>query len=102
MNIKNNDNDNGENKKKDKLDYVYDLQYILSTKEGVIAKDLAEGLNDMKNIRYYISVALEHSEQYLKGLYRKVKETPEHRIKKSRGALFAYLVKKYEKFDTDD
>jgi len=97
-----NDNDSGSNGKKDELTYQYDLEYISTTREGALARDLAEGLGDMKNIRYYFSVTLTYSERYLREVYRKVKETPEHRIKKSRGALFTYLVKKYEHFDTDD
>lgn len=95
------DNDNG-NKRENDLTYVYGVQFLMSTREGALAKELAEKLNDTKNIRYYISVALDHSERFLRDIYRKVQETPEHRIKKSRGALFAYLVKKYEHFDTDD
>ena len=95
-----NDND----KKEGKIDlvYEYDLRYMLSTREGLLARDLSEGLNDAKSIRFYFSMALEHSEQFLREIYRKVMETPQHKIKKSRGALFVFLVKKYEHFDTDD
>lgn len=102
--IKNNDNvqKNDQNGKENELVYEYDLRYILSTKEGLLAKYLAEGLRDTKNIRYYISVTLDHSEKFLKEIYRKAKETPEHRIKKSRGALFAFLIKRYGEFDTFD
>jgi hypothetical protein len=104
--IKNNDNvsndSNVENEKKSAFEYEYDFGYMFSTREGLLAKDIAEGLNDTKNIRYYFSVALDHSERYLCDIYRKVRETPEHKIKKSRGALFTYLVRKYEKFDSDD
>ncbi len=95
-------NDNGENGRKDNQSYLNDLQYILATREGQLASEFAEGLGDTKNIRYYISATLEHSERFLRDIYRKVKETPEHRIKKSRGALFTYLVQKYEEHDTDD
>lgn len=91
-------NDNGEND----LKYEYDLQYMRSTREGMLANEFAEGLNDKKSLRFYFSMALEHSERYLRDIYRKTMDTPEHRIKKSRGALFAYLVKKYEPLDTDD
>ena len=90
------------NENKSTFEYEYDFGYMFSTREGMVAKDIAEGLNDTKNIRFYFSVALEHSEKYLRDIYLKVRETPEHKIKKSRGALFTYLVKKYERFDTDD
>jgi len=99
MKTKNNVNDND---KKKEFVYEYDFSYMFSTREGMIAKELAEGLDDTKNIRYYFSVALNHSERYLMEVYRKVQETPIQNIKKSRGALFTYLIKKYEHFDTDD
>jgi len=100
---KNNDNvSNVGNDKKDVYEYEYDFEYIFSTREGVLAKDLAEGLNDTKNIRYYISVAVKYSEDYLRDIYAKVKEIPECKIKKSKGALFTYLVKKYANKDNTD
>ena len=99
---KKNVNDNVISVKKGGYEYEYDFGYIFTTREGMVAKEIAEGLNDTKNIRYYFSVALDHSERYLMDIYRKVRETPDHRIKKSRGALFTYLVKKYDHFDTDD
>ena len=98
---KNNDNV-GKNGNNDDLKYEYDLQYMLSTREGTLAKYLAEGLDDRKSLRFFFSLALEHSERYLREIYRKVQETPEHKIKKSRGAFFAYLVRKYEHLDDYD
>src|ERR1039458_3875493 len=95
-------NDNGGKEKKDDLVYEYDLRYMLSTREGMLAREFAEGLNDKKSLRFYFSMALDHSERYLRDIYRKTMDTPEHKIKKSRGALFSYLVKKYEQFDTID
>jgi hypothetical protein len=95
-------NDNGGNDNTDDLKYEYDLKYMLSTREGMVARELAEGLNDRKSIRYYFSMALEHSEQFLREIYRKVQQTPENNIRKSKGALFAYLIKKYEHLDTFD
>ena len=101
--IKNNDNvEKNDENNKEELKYEYDLQYMASTRKGLLAQELAEGLNDKKSIRYYFSVTLEHSERYLRDIYRLTKETPQHRIKKSRGALFAYLAKKYEHLDTYD
>lgn len=98
-NVQSNEN---ERKKEEDLKYIYDLKYMVSTREGMLAKEFAEGLEDEKSLRFYFSMALEYSERYLREVYRLVKETPQHKIKKSRGALFAYLVKKYEHLDTDD
>lgn len=99
--IKNNDNVH-KNEKNDELKYEYDLQYMLSTREGMLARDLAEGLNDQKSLRFFYSLALEHSERYLREIYRKVRETPDHKIKKSRGAFFAFLAEKYKHLDDYD
>ena len=101
---KNNDNVSPKNRNANEEDmkYIYDLKYVASTREGMLAKEFAEGLNDMKSLRYYFSLTLEHSERYLRDVYRLAMETPQHKIKKSRGALFAYLVKKYEHLDTHD
>lgn len=101
MNTKNNDNVNDRNEKQIG-EYVYDYASMIDTWEGHIARNLAEGLNDMKNIRYYYSVAIDYSEKYLKEVYQKVMETPDAKIRKSRGALFAYLVKRYAHLDTFD
>lgn len=101
MNTKNNDNVNDKDEKHISK-YVYDYGDLFASWEGHIAKNLAETLNDMKNVRYYYSIAHDYSERYLMEICQKVMETPEHKIKKSRGALFAYLVKKYGHFDTDD
>ena len=49
---------NDDKKGNDDVTIVYDLNYILSTKEGQFAKFMAEGLDDMKNIRYYISIEI--------------------------------------------
>src|ERR1700722_6963232 len=106
-NVNDNDNDSEneekiKDEKRDDLVYEYDLQYLSGIREGLLAKEIAEGLNDMKSIRYYFSISLEYSERYIREIYRKVRETPEHKIKKSRGALFTYLIRKYEHRDTDD
>jgi hypothetical protein len=93
---------NAQNEDNGGLKYVYDLKYIASRREGRLAIELADGLNDSKSLRFYFSVALEHSERFLREIYRLTKETPQAKIKKSRGALFAYLVKKYEHYDTRD
>lgn len=71
-----------------------DLNEMLLTDKGLLAKEFAEGLDDMENLRFYISAALEYPEDHLRKVYQIAKDTPEDKIKKSRGALFAYLVKK--------
>ena len=67
------------------------------TKEELLAKDLAEGLDDKANLGFYLSVSRRYPEDFLRKIYSQVKEIPLSKIKKSKGALFNYLVQKYEK-----
>jgi DNA-binding MarR family transcriptional regulator len=68
----------------------------LTTKERLLASDIAETLNDQRNIKRYFSYACIYPEIVLRELLSQVKQIPSHSIKKSRAALFAYLVKHYE------
>ena len=70
---------------------------LFLTKEELLARDLAAGLNDEGNLRFYFSVCRRYPEEFLRKIYGQVKEIPLNKIKKSRGALFNYLVQKYEK-----
>ena len=65
------------------------------TKEDLLALDLAKGLNDLKNLNFYLSIAKKYSEEILRRIYGQVKEIPMSKIKKSRGALFTYLLKNH-------
>lgn len=70
------------------------------TKEELLAMDLAEGLNDRANLGFYISVCRKYPEDFLRKIYAEVKEVPLSKIKKSKGALFNYLIQKYDKNDS--
>ena len=67
------------------------------TKEELLAKDLAEGLDDKPNFAFYLSAARKYPEDFLRKICSQVKEIPSSKIKKSKGALFNYLVQKYAK-----
>lgn len=67
------------------------------TKEELLARDLAEGLNDKASLGFYLSVCRKYPGSVLRKIYSQVKEIPASKIKKSKGALFNYLVQKYEK-----
>lgn len=64
-------------------------------KEQLLALDLTEALNDHKNLPLYLSYSKRYPESFLRKVLGEVKEVPAEKIKKSRGALFNYLVKKY-------
>jgi len=70
------------------------------TKEELLARDLAEGLDDKANFGFYLSVARKYPEEFLRKIYSEVKDIPLNKIKKSKGALFNYLIQKYDKDDS--
>ena len=70
------------------------------TKEELLARDLAEGLDDKSNFGFYLSAARKYPEDFLRKIYSQVKEIPLNKIKKSKGALFNYLIQKYDKNDS--
>ncbi len=65
------------------------------TREQLLAFDIAKELNDLKALRLYLSYVKKYPESLLRKILGEVKEIPLKKIKKSRGALFNHLVKKY-------
>src|SRR3989338_915475 len=70
---------------------------LFLTREELLGRDLAAGLDDEENLRFYLSVCRKYPEEFLRKTYSQVKQIPEKKIKKSRGALFNYLIQKHEK-----
>ena len=70
---------------------------LFLTKEELLARDLAEGLDDAGNLGFYLSAARKYPEGLLRKIYSQVKEIPLSRIKRSRGAVFNYLIKEHVK-----
>lgn len=67
----------------------------------VFAVELAEALNDHKNLACYISCCRKYPESLLRGVIREVLETPASKIRKSRAALFIHLIKTYANKPSD-
>ncbi len=67
-----------------------------STREELLALDISEALDDRSNGKKYLSLAHTFPESILREFLSQVKQTPPERIKTSRAALFAYLVKQYD------
>ena len=65
------------------------------TRQELLAFDLATALNDRKSLFVYLSYAKRYPESILRRILGDVKEIPAGKIKKSRAALFSYLIKKY-------
>lgn len=62
-----------------------------------LAYELAEAMNDMDALPLYISYAHEFPEEKLREIAVKVRAIPENKIRKTRGALFNFLVQQYAK-----
>lgn len=89
--------DNIEDKKISKSNLETFRGFKPRTKEEVLALDLALALDDYKALPLYISYSKRYPETLLRSILGQVKEIPPQEIKKSRGALFNYLIQKYDK-----
>ncbi|MCX6168684.1 MAG: helix-turn-helix domain-containing protein [Ignavibacteriales bacterium] len=65
-------------------------------KKELLAQEIAEILNDQENRKTYLQFANRYPEEFLRKIAAEVKLTPFHKIKKSRCALFTYLIRHYE------
>ena len=62
------------------------------TREELLALDLALALNDLRGLAFYLDCAYKYPDPVLREIAGHVKQIPMEKIKKSRGALFNYLV----------
>ena len=67
----------------------------VTSRSELFAEELALSLNDRASLQLYESFAQRYPESFLRRILNEVLEVPAERIKKSRGALFTYLLKKY-------
>jgi len=67
------------------------------SRQELLASDLADALNDHQGLALYLSYARRFPEALLRKVLGEVKEIPSEKIRKSRGALFNHLVRKYAK-----
>ena len=66
-----------------------------------MANELAETLKDRDAFQYYLSLTRKYHEHYLREILSKVMSIDETQIRKTRGALFTYLVnQRYGKNNT--
>lgn len=57
-----------------------------------LANELAETLNDRDAFQLYCSFARKYQESFLRRILAKVMSIPEIKIRRTRGALFTFLV----------
>lgn len=58
-----------------------------------LATYLARELGDEENLACYVALTSRYSRDYLEDTLAQVKSVPEEQIRKSRGALYVYLLK---------
>ena len=71
------------------------------SREELLALDLAEGLGDQAGLPLYRSYAKKYPEAILREVLSTIRQIPDKQIKKSRGALFNYLIKKQDEKTTN-
>lgn len=59
-----------------------------------LAYDIASTLNDLDNLKVHEEFTQTYQEDFLQKMLNKVMSIPERKIKKTRGALFTYLVQR--------
>jgi len=69
-------------------------------KSKELAMDIARALEDQENLALYISYCRRYPLPLLRRVLDEVRQIPSEKIKRSRGALFNYLVQKYAKETT--
>ncbi len=65
------------------------------TKEEKLAREIAEALNDNEALTVYVTYAYKYKEEFLRRILQRVLSIPDEQIRKTRGALFTYLMKQH-------
>ncbi len=65
---------------------------MATSKEEKLAREIADALDDNDSLTVHISFAEKYSEGFLRKTLQRVLSIPEAQIRKTRGALFTYLV----------
>lgn len=60
-----------------------------------LAHELAYALNDIENLSVYKVFVEKYTETFLRDKFNKAMAVPDHKIRKTRGALFTYLVQQH-------
>ncbi len=60
--------------------------------EKKLAREIAETLNDPDSLVMHLQYTRKYKEAFLRKVLAKVMAIPEHQIKKSRAALYTFLI----------
>lgn len=67
------------------------------TRKQALAEEIARAFHDVEGIGLYLDYCRRYPETIIRRAYGEVRELPDSAIRRSRGALFNYLVQKYGK-----
>ena len=65
---------------------------MATSKEEKLAREIADALDDNDSLTVHIGFVEKYSEAFLRKTLQRVLSIPEAQIRKTRGALFTYLV----------
>ena len=68
----------------------------MKTKPKKLAQELADTLSDQESLPFYRDLVGKYSEEFLRKKLQKVMSIPTNQIRKTRGALFTYLINQHE------
>jgi len=68
---------------------------MATSKEEKLAREIADALNDTDSMPVHIGFVEKYSEGFLRKTLQKVLSIPENQIRKTRGALFTFLVNQH-------
>lgn len=60
--------------------------------ENKLAYEIASALNDKEALPVYMSFTRKYQEEFLRKILTRVMSIPQEKIKRTRGALFTYLI----------
>jgi predicted kinase len=66
-----------------------------TSKRAYVAALIADAFNDRDHLPAYVNLCQKHGLTMVLRAFAEAKSTPESRIRRSRAALFRYLVNKY-------
>lgn len=72
-----------------------EIQIAKVSKRELLAQTIAQEFNDLDRLTFYRRCLKKYSLHIVYRAYAEAKATPAAEIKKSRQALFHYLIKKY-------
>jgi hypothetical protein len=66
-----------------------------SNQEIKLANEIANTLNDRESIQMHLQYAARYQEPFLRRILNKVMSIPEQNIRRTRGALYTFLVNQH-------